>query len=151
FGRGERRCQPRRGGDGARCRSRSGNGKRQARRSGGKRMSVSRRDAATAPPKTPILHVTPYEQVSSGLIATVAALIVIVSLLSFAWYATRQPKAPPAIPVELVESPGGVEDGSPDETLRIDSPLPEAPDATIADVAAEEPEVAQSLESVMAS
>lgn len=114
-------------------------------------MSATRTGSKDAPPKLPVLRVTPYEQVSSGLFATIAALIVIVSVLSFAWYATRIPKLPPAIPVELVENPGGSEDGSPDETLRIDSPLPETPDATIADVAAEEPEVEQSLDNVVAS
>lgn len=104
-----------------------------------------------AAPPPPVLRVTPYEQVSSGLIATLAALVVIVSMLSFAWFATRVPRLPPAIPVELVENPGGVEDGSPDETLRIDSPLPEITDATVADVVADEPEVAQSLDNVTAS
>jgi hypothetical protein len=48
-----------------------------------------------------------------------------------------------------VEFPGGVEDGSPDETLRVDSPLPEIPDATPGDVVADETEVEQSLDNVV--
>lgn len=97
----------------------------------------------------PVLRVTPYEQVSSGLMASISALVVIVAVLSFAWFSSRAPRLPPAIPVELVESPGGVEDGSPDETLRVDSPLPEIPDASPGDVVADETEVEQSLDNVV--
>lgn len=103
----------------------------------------------TAPPP-PVLHVTSYDQVSSGLMAAVIALVVIVSVLSFAWFASRTEKPPPAYPVELVEWPGGVEDGSPDETLRVDSPLPELTDPTPGDVVSDQNEIEQALDSVVA-
>lgn len=98
-----------------------------------------------------MLRVTPYERVSSGLFASLSALLVVVGALTFVWFTGRIPAAPPAIPVELVEFPGGSEDGSPDETLRVDSPLPETPDASNAEVVADESEVAQSLDNVVAA
>jgi hypothetical protein len=62
---------------------------------------------------------------------------------------TRMPKPPQAIPVELVELPGGFEDGSPDETLRVDSPEPEARDAVPADAVAEQVEISEAVEAVV--
>lgn len=102
------------------------------------------------PTRAPVLHVTSYDHVSSGLMAAVACLLVMVGLLSFAWFASRTEAPAPAYPVELVEWPGGVEDGSPDETLRVDSPLPELTDPTPGDVVSDEREIAQTLDSVVA-
>lgn len=112
-------------------------------------VNVPKSASQSGPAPLPVLHVTPFERVSSGLIAAIAALVAVTSLLAFAWYASRTPPEPPAIPVELVEYPGGVEDGSLDETLRVDSPLPEIPDASPGEVVADESEVAQSLENVV--
>jgi len=100
-------------------------------------------------PPPPVLRVTSYEQVSSGLIASISVLIVIVGVLGFAWFATRTKPEPPAIPVEFVEFPGGSEDGSVDETLRVDSPLPEIPDASPGDVVSDTSEIEQSLDTVV--
>jgi hypothetical protein len=60
------------------------------------------------------------------------------------------PKPKEPVPVELFEDPGGVEDGSPDETLRVDSPEPPAPDAATGDVVAEERDIQESLDQVVA-
>jgi hypothetical protein len=50
----------------------------------------------------------------------------------------------------LFEDSGGVEDGSPDETLRVDSPDPPSQDAAVGDVASDEHEVQESLDEVVA-
>lgn len=98
---------------------------------------------------TPMLRETSYEHASSWLMALVAGVGVTVLLLSVAWFANRLPAQPRAVPVELVELSGGVEDGAIDETLRIESPAPEAADATLAEVASDEREVRESLDRVL--
>jgi hypothetical protein len=49
----------------------------------------------------------------------------------------------------LIELPGGFEDGSPDETLRVDSPEPESRDAAPAEMPADQTEIAEALETVV--
>lgn len=100
--------------------------------------------------RTPVMKVTRYEVWSSVLIAiTLAIGVVLVAVVSM-WLATRIPKSESrAVPVELVESPGGFEDGVAGETLRIDSPLPERADATLAEVESDKVEVAASLDAVI--
>lgn len=51
--------------------------------------------------------------------------------------------------MEIVEMPGGFEDGSPDETLRVDSPEPETHDAAPTEVPADQTEIAEALETVV--
>lgn len=98
----------------------------------------------------PILRVTKYDQVSAFLFAFIAALVVIVSALTFAWYASRAPKPREPVAVELLtENTGGSEEGVVGETLRVDSPLEANPDAGSADLAAEEPEPRESLDNVL--
>src|SRR5262245_11401078 len=100
-------------------------------------------------PPPPVVKVTRYEQVSSLLITAIAGLVTAVVLLSAAWYALRAPREPVAVPVELVELTGGVEDGVVGETLRVDSPFEETQDATPAEVAAGQTEVSEALDSVL--
>jgi hypothetical protein len=97
----------------------------------------------------PVLRVTRYEQVSAFLVAILAGLVVAVGLLSFAWYTTRAPKPKEPVPVELIEVTGGSEEGAVGETLRVDSPLEANPDAGAAESASDEPEVRESLDSVL--
>src|SRR5579871_384927 len=98
----------------------------------------------------PILRVTKYDQVSAFLFAFIAALVVIVSALTFAWYASRAPKPREPVAVELLtENTGGSEEGVVGETLRVDSPLEANPDAGSAELAAEEPEPRESLDNVL--
>jgi hypothetical protein len=54
------------------------------------------------------------------------------------------------VAVELFEDSGGVEDGSPDETLRVDSPEPPSQDAAVGDVGSDERDVQESLDQVVA-
>lgn len=98
----------------------------------------------------PVLRVTRYERVSSWLIAAIVGLGICVLGLSAMWFSTRLPKPQVPVPVELIEVTGGFEDGVVGETLRVDSPAPENPDATPdADVASGEPETQVMLDTVL--
>ena len=98
---------------------------------------------------TPVMRVTLYDSVSSWAIAQCAGLLMTCMAVVTIWLTTRLPKPPDAVPVELVELPGGFEDGSPDETLRVDSPEPEARDAVPADAVADQMEIAEAVEAVV--
>lgn len=101
----------------------------------------------------PVLKVTQYDVVSSFLIALVLALVVSVFLLTLLWAALnfRTHRAPVA--VELVEdvAGGGVEDGAIDETLNVDRPEPESPDASLAEAPVGPEEVREALDSMVES
>src|SRR5438552_2068051 len=97
----------------------------------------------------PVLRVTRYEQVSALLYAIIGGLVVAVFLLAFAWYSSRVPKPREPVPVELIEESGGAEDGSIDETLRVDSPLEANPDAGSAESQTDVPEVREALDQVV--
>ena len=99
--------------------------------------------------RDPALRVSRYEQVSAFLIAIIAGLAVIVGLLALLWYSTRVTKPQEPVPVELIETTGGSEDGAIGETLRVDSPLEANPDAGSSEIAAEEPEPRDSLDEVL--
>ena len=96
----------------------------------------------------PEMRVTQYDRVSSILIAGVIGLIVCVSALTATWLFNRPAKTSEPIPVELIEFPGGVEDGAVDETLLVESPEDPEPDASLEDVQQEEVEVEEIFESV---
>ncbi|HEY3969377.1 MAG TPA: hypothetical protein VGM05_32795 [Planctomycetaceae bacterium] len=100
--------------------------------------------------RPPVIRVTRYDQVSAFLFAIIGGLCFTVFLLAFAWYATRAPKPKEPVDVELFEEPaGGVEDGSPDETLRVDSPDPPSQDAAVGDTSSDQEDVQESLEQVV--
>jgi hypothetical protein len=107
---------------------------------------------STRPPmtlNTPVLRATLYDLVSSWAISLFAGLLVTCALIVTVWLTTRAPKPPDAVPVELVELPGGFEDGSPDETLRVDSPEPESRDAIPDEAMSDQAEIAEAIESVV--
>ncbi|MCY2966184.1 MAG: hypothetical protein NT069_21565 [Planctomycetota bacterium] len=107
---------------------------------------------ATASPSAvhrPYMKTTSYEQVSSVLFSVLGALVIAVIFLGVAWFSTQKPTVREPVMIELVEDPGGSEDGAPDETLRVDAPLPESNDATPAEVETEERQTEQSFESVL--
>ncbi len=103
--------------------------------------------APDAPP-IPVMQVTRYDLVSSLLMAVTGGLSVCAAIVGFAWFATRLPKPNPPVPVEIIESPGGAPDGFLGETLRVDSPAEESPDAAPGEVSNEESEVEATLDSV---
>ena len=100
-------------------------------------------------PPTPVMRVTLYDWVSSWAISLFVGLLITCSLVLVVWLTNRLPKPPDAVPVELVELPGGFENGSPDETLRVDSPEPETRDASPAEMADDQIEIAEAVEAVV--
>jgi hypothetical protein len=98
---------------------------------------------------TPVMRVTLYDAVSSWAISLFVGVLLTCLAVVTVWITTRPPKPPDAVPVELVELPGGFEDGSPDETLRVDSPEPEARDAIPAESQSEQVEIAEAIEAVV--
>ncbi len=96
----------------------------------------------------PELRVTRYDQVSSWLIAFVAALGMAVFTLSVAWVSIQPVPVKIVVPVEIVEEGGGVEDGAVDETLKLESPYPETELATLAEEQSDEPQMEETLDNV---
>ena len=70
----------------------------------------------------PVMGTTQYYKASAGMIAAVAGLIGLTALLIAVWFTNRLPAPPEPVPFEIVEMPGGYEDGSPDETMELESP-----------------------------
>ncbi|MBS0261776.1 MAG: hypothetical protein JSS02_07450, partial [Planctomycetes bacterium] len=105
---------------------------------------------AAKPVPATVIRVTRYDQVSAFLFSAIGGLCFCVFLLSFVWWATRAPKPKEPVQVELVEEEaGGVEDGSPDETLRVDSPDPPSQDAVAGDVSSDQQDIQESLQQVV--
>ncbi len=77
----------------------------------------------------PEMRVTPYDRASSGMVAIVVGLMVAVFALVSAWMMNRSSDVESLVPVEMIEFPGGVEDGAVDETLLVESPEDPVPDA----------------------
>jgi hypothetical protein len=98
---------------------------------------------------SPVIRVTRYDQVSSWMITIFAGLLALFLLVVMVWVSNQMPKPPEPVPLELLELPGGVPDGSPDETLRVDSPEPERPDASEAESPSEQSEVEAALEAAV--
>ncbi len=94
----------------------------------------------------PVIRVTRYDEVSSWMITVFAGLLALCLIVVMIWISNQVPKAPEPVAMELLELPGGFEDGNPDETLRVDSPEPERADASEAETASEQTEIEQSLE-----
>jgi hypothetical protein len=90
-------------------------------------------DAPTIKP--PVLRVTRYDVIFSVLVAAFIAFAVLCFVITSVWLTNRQPPKVMATPVEMVEMPGGFEDGFVNETLRVDAPGPEVhaanPDAEV--------------------
>jgi len=97
----------------------------------------------------PILRDTLYDRVSSWSIALFVTLGLACFCVVTLWFSNRLPSKPDAVPVEMIELPGGFDDGSPDETLRVDSPEPEVRDAAPTDMESDQTEISETLEAVV--
>lgn len=97
----------------------------------------------------PVLRVTFYDRFSSFMMATVLALIVTVLGIVVWWLNTRRPENMTLVPIELIEDPGGFEDGSPDETLHVESPEDPIPNASPVEEEMEEELIEETLETVV--
>lgn len=109
------------------------------------------RQRPAGPAQNPTLGMTSYEQVWTLLITVVGILVLIVAGLGAKYAATRPPAPATVAQLEFFEEdPGGSPDGSPDETLRVDSPYEERPDAALVDNPSDEPsQVEAAAESLM--
>lgn len=72
--------------------------------------------------KAPVLRVTLFDRLSSGMIAFVMGLTLGVAMIIVYWATTRPERHDFLVPMEMVELSGGSEDGAPDETLKVESP-----------------------------
>ncbi len=104
---------------------------------------------AHADTHNPVMNVTRFDHVSSWMIAAVLALGAAVVWLTVVWATNRLPAPKSAVPVEMINLSGGAEDGSPDETLQLESPEEETEDPTIAETESEETEIQEVLETVV--
>jgi hypothetical protein len=109
---------------------------------------VSEARTSGGKPKAPVLRETRYDHISSGMMAVVLALIVTCAGLFVWWFSNKPPVQDDFTPVEILELPGGVETGSPDETLKVDSPEEEIPDPAVVEEQ-EEVQIEEVLENVI--
>lgn len=111
-------------------------------------MSVSEPPAQNEYRQKPVMSVTSYDKSSAGMIAAVLTLLGITALLVAVYFTNYRPPKIDAVPIELVEMPGGYEDGSPDETPNLESPEEEVPDPAIAETT-DEAQVQEMLETIV--
>lgn len=107
-----------------------------------------RREANAIAPRLPVMRVTPYDRISSFLLAAVLASIVTVVGIVCWWYALQPAKVITLVPLEPIPA-SGTEDDSPDQTLRVESPEAPNPHATSAIDKADEQRTDQALAAVV--
>ena len=83
------------------------------------------------------------------MITVFAGLLALCLIVVMIWISNRMPKPPEPVPVEMLELPGGFEDGNPDETLKVESPEPERADASMAEVKSEQTEIESTMETAL--
>lgn len=94
------------------------------------------------------MRVTPYDRISSFMMSLVLALVVTVIGVVAWWYATRPAPMPTLVPLEVMAT-GGYEDGSPDETLNVESPEEEIPNASPVEEQIDEIQIEEMLDAVV--
>lgn len=97
----------------------------------------------------PVLRLTFYDRFSSFMMSTVFGLFIGVLVIVAWWYSTRRPSDMSLVPIELIEDPGGFEDGNPDETLHVESPEDPIPNASPVEEQMEEETIEETLETVV--
>ncbi len=95
------------------------------------------------------MRVTQYDQVSSSLMAVVLALIIAVLWLSIVWITNRIPQTDSDVALEMIDLAGGAEDGSPDESLLVESPEDPSDNPSQIDTPEDESQVEEMLDSVV--
>jgi hypothetical protein len=70
-------------------------------------------------------------------------------MLIAVWFTNRIPAPPEPVPIEIVEMPGGFEDGEPDESLELESPEEEVPDPAIAETTDDQSQIEEMLETIV--
>lgn len=99
--------------------------------------------------RSPVLTPTRYDTVTSVLISLAGALFIAAIALIIVWYTNRipEPETPPMI--ELLEIPGGFDDGAIDETLKVESEEELTDDPAVEDTPTEQTEVTETLDQVI--
>lgn len=94
------------------------------------------------------MGVTPYDRLTSVLIAACFFLVGAVLYLVSVWIANLRPAPKMLAAMEIIESPGGEPDGAPGETLLIESPEPEISDPAPIEEVAEQTEVQEQMDAI---
>jgi hypothetical protein len=112
--------------------------------------SSGRTKHAAGSPAPPIIRVTSYDRVWSTLVALIAVLLAAVWFLFLVWGSFRPHVAKHEQPIELLEeTSGGIEGGSPTDSLKLEGTGPERADATPGQAISDErPEVEEVLKNV---
>ena len=97
----------------------------------------------------PFMRVTRYDKISSGMMSVVIALIMVVIGIVAWWYNTRPAPESILVPLESIDDPGGFEDGAIDETLHVESPEEEIPNASPVEEAIDDQQIEEALDSVV--
>ena len=101
------------------------------------------------PAHSPVLNVTRYDKVAAWLIALVVGVSIAASWEVAVHFINRPAQANDAVAMELIELPGGSEDGAIDETLLLESPAEETLDPSLAEIESDEVEVEELLDNVI--
>jgi hypothetical protein len=98
----------------------------------------------------PVIHVTSYDRIWSSLVALMAVLLVAVGFLYLVWDSFQPHIAQLQQPIELItDESGGIENGSPTDSLKLEGTGPERADATPGEVSDDSrPEVQDILQNV---
>ena len=114
--------------------------KRRASTQGGKRRGSA---------ASPVMAVTRFEQVSSLMISIVIGLV-FATIVTFAlWLSTVEAEEVGPAEMEMIELAGGVDDGNPDETLKVESPEEEIEDPALTEEETDETESEEVFENVV--
>jgi hypothetical protein len=96
----------------------------------------------------PHMQVTRYDRVSSFMMSLIMAVMLGVGFIILHWFSIRKPPPLELVPLEMLMG-GGYEDGSPDETLHVESPEEVNPNASPVDEEVEQEELMETLETVV--
>ena len=102
-----------------------------------------------APVASPVMRVTRYEQVSSLMISIVIGLLFATFVTLALYLSTVKADEVGPAEMELIELAGGVDDGQPDETLKVESPEEEIEDPALIEEETEETEIEEVFENVV--
>ena len=95
------------------------------------------------------MAVTRFEQVSSLMISIVIGLVA-ATIVTFAlWLSTVEAEEVGPAEMEMIELAGGVDDGNPDETLKVESPEEEIEDPALTEEETDETEIEEVFENVV--
>jgi hypothetical protein len=95
------------------------------------------------------MKVTGYDRASAFVLAAVLATGLTVAMLFAVWSAQHDWRVDETVPLELVTTSGGVEDGSETETLDLKTPFEETPDPSLAEIRDDQTQIEPMLDSVV--